>query len=68
MRFQLAESKRLISMKKSKTHAYHTTSSPKGMGDFYGTGIRAKIGTSREDLRSKLPSPQSLKVPPKKLA
>ena len=32
-------------MKKNKHFSSHTNPSPKGMGDYYGTGVKAKVGT-----------------------
>lgn len=47
----------------------HTPRSPKGMGDFYGTGIRAPMGKSITDSMIVAPmSPKKLKKPPKSLA
>jgi hypothetical protein len=47
----------------------HTPRSSKGMGDYYGTGIKAKIGTMRHDSMgmNEVPS-KDLKKPPKALA
>jgi hypothetical protein len=53
--------------KKSKIRFAHTNDSQKGMGDYYGTGIRAKIGILRSGLYDQLDS-KKLKVPPKNLA
>lgn len=55
-------------MKKPKQA--HTANSKYGMGDFYGSGIRAKVGRVRDMY---LPgvnpvSSENLKKPPKKLA
>lgn len=47
----------------------HTPRSSKGMGDYYGTGIRAKIGRMREDSMGMIvQTPKKLKNPPKTLA
>ncbi len=47
----------------------HTPRSPKGMGDYYGTGIKAKIGKIRSDSMSMHEvTPSKLKTPPKSLA
>jgi hypothetical protein len=56
-------------MKKlKKTAAAHTTLSSKGVGDFYGSGIRNKIGRSRDVMGiSEIPS-KKLKNPPKSMA
>jgi hypothetical protein len=57
-------------VKKSKTTPQaHTSNTKKGMGDFYGTGIRAPIGKVREDTMGiKKINPKQLKMPPKSLA
>lgn len=47
----------------------HTPRSQKGMGDYYGTGIRAKIGKMRSDSMGMVHmTPKKLKNPPKSLA
>lgn len=51
---------------KAKTKQAHTSQSKMGMGDYYGTGITAKIGRERDN--SLIPSPKRLKTPPKSLA
>jgi hypothetical protein len=44
----------------------HTPKSPKGLGDYYGTGIVAKLGRMREDSMGMVTmTPQKLKTPPK---
>lgn len=53
-----------------KTYKFsHTPRSQKGLGDYYGTGIRAKIGKMREDsMGMHQITPAKLKKPPKSLA
>lgn len=46
----------------------HTPKSPKGLGDFYGTGIRAKIGRMRSGMGMETLNSKELKNPPKNLA
>lgn len=47
----------------------HTPKSPRGMGDYYGTGIRAKIGKMRSDsMGMHQITSKKLKTPPKNLA
>jgi hypothetical protein len=47
----------------------HTPRSSKGMGDYYGTGIKAKIGKMRSDSMGMVEvTPAKLKKPPKSLA
>lgn len=47
----------------------HTPRSPKGLGDYYGTGIKAKIGKMRGDsMGMNQVTPAKLKTPPKSLA
>lgn len=56
-------------MKKTKPLAQaHTPRSPKGMGDFYGTALRQKLGKVRDGMGMKTLTPKSLKKPPKTLA
>lgn len=44
----------------------HTSNSKFGMGDHYGTGIRAKLGRMREDSMGMMNvTPKKLKKPPK---
>lgn len=49
---------------------WHTNFSSLGMGDFYGTGIRQKLGRVRGGYSplSNPTQPEKLKVPPKSLA
>lgn len=46
----------------------HTSRSPKGLGDFYGTGIPGKIGRMRSGMGMVQLSPKKLGKPPKSLA
>lgn len=58
-------------MKKGKIRASkqaHTSTSQKGMGDYYGTGIPAKIGRVVEGEGMVEVTPKRLKKPPKSLA
>jgi hypothetical protein len=57
-------------MKKDKTNrkTAHTPRSPKGLGDFYGSGVRQKLGKMRSGLGMIELSPKKLKKPPKNLA
>ncbi len=56
-------------MKKTKaTPQAHTPRSSKGMGDFYGTGIKQKVGTIRESMMTQKISSEKLGNPPKTLA
>jgi hypothetical protein len=44
----------------------HTPNTKYGMGDHYGTGIRAKLGRMREDSLGMMNvTPKKLKTPPK---
>lgn len=44
----------------------HAPKSPKGLGDYYGTGIRAKLGRVRDDtMGMQAMSPKKLATPPK---
>lgn len=55
-------------MKKAKNA--HTANTKYGMGDFYGSGIRAKVGRIRDSFTggSNPVSKKGLKKPPKTLA
>lgn len=55
-------------MKPKKSKSAHTSSSKVGMGDFYGSGVRNKIGKMRDGLGIKDISPKRLSKPPKSLA
>ncbi len=46
----------------------HTPNTKYGSGDYYGTGIRAKVGTIREDMITPKITSKKLKTPPKSLA
>jgi len=47
----------------------HTPKTQNGMGDYYGSGIKQKVGRVREDFMIGKPkSPQSFGKPPRKLA
>lgn len=56
-------------VKKTKKYkTAHTPQSQIGMGDYYGTGIRAKIGRMRSGMGMQTLSDSKLKKPPKSLA
>jgi hypothetical protein len=46
----------------------HTSNSKIGMGDYYGTAIKQKIGKNRSSLLGNPVTPKKLKTPPKGLA
>ena len=46
----------------------HTSNSPKGMGDFYGTGVRNKVGRVVDVMGMGNLSKKKMKTPPKSLA
>jgi hypothetical protein len=47
----------------------HTANTKYGMGDYYGTGIKAKLGRVRDDTMGMIAqNPKRLKKPPKSLA
>ena len=54
--------------KKPYKGAAHTPASPKGLGDYYGTGIRAKLGRIRSGLGQEILGPVKLSKPPRSLA
>lgn len=57
-------------MKKLKAlQSAHTPNTKYGVGDFYGTGVKAKMGTVRTDyINTSKIKLKSLKKPPKSLA
>ena len=60
-------------MKKLKTDikplkVAHTNSSPRGMGDYYGSGVKNKVGKIREVSGIVQPSKSNIGKPPKSLA
>jgi len=46
----------------------HTSNSKKGLGDFYGTGLKAKMGKMVEGVGTMEVTPKKMKTPPKSLA
>jgi len=59
---------KLSNVKKPKHKQAHTAQTPYGLGDYYGTGITAKIGRQTEGVGFQEVSPKKLKKPPKSLA
>ena len=56
-------------IKKPYKGAAHTPRSPKGLGDYYGTGIVAKIGRMRdESMGMQALSSKQMKQKPRSLA
>ncbi len=54
---------------KKSSGDWHVSNTSMGMGDYYGTGIRAKLGKMREDSMGMIEvTPKKLKTPPKSLA
>jgi hypothetical protein len=55
---------------KSKTRNAHTANTKFGMGDFYGSGVRSKVGRIRDVYEPGVNpmKPKALKKPPKSLA
>jgi len=52
-----------------KNRFSHTANTPYGMGDNYGTGVRAKLGKMRDDSMGMIVmTPKKLKKPPKSVA
>lgn len=68
MQFLKAGLKPLKSIEKAKTRQAHTSPMIKGMGDHYGSGIRAKIGRMRDGMGMKDIDPAKLKTPPRSVA
>ncbi len=53
---------------KRKLKTAHTPNTKKGMGDYYGSGIPAKVGRVRDISVNDVVKPSKLKKPPKSLA
>lgn len=54
---------------KTNHNQVHTSKSSKGMGDYYGTGIVAKLGRVRDDtMGMQTLTPKEMKKPPRSLA
>lgn len=52
--------------KRGKTYEAHTSPTKYGMGDYYGTGMRASVGKMRSDSVGYRPvTPKKLKTPPR---
>lgn len=47
---------------------FHTPNSQSGIGDFYGSGVRNKVGKMRDGFGSVEVSKSKMKKPPKSLA
>lgn len=54
--------------KPKKPRFAHTANTKYGMGDNYGTGVRAKLGKMRDGVGMIDMSPKKLGTPPKNLA
>lgn len=54
--------------KPGKNRFAHVQNTPYGMGDHYGTGVRAPLGKVRSDMGTVPLSKKKLKSPPKNLA
>jgi len=54
--------------KPGKNRFAHTANTPYGMGDNYGTGLKAKLGKIRDGYSSNPVTPKKLKTPPRGLA
>jgi hypothetical protein len=54
-----------VNMKLKSNKEAHAPNTKYGMGDNYGTGIRAKIGKMRDGLGMQTLTSKKLKTPPK---
>lgn len=62
-------SKTNFNVKRPYNAAAHTPKSQKGLGDYYGTGIVAKLGKMRDDsMGMQALTPQQMKEKPRSLA
>ena len=58
-----------MNMKSRNVHTAKLNQSGRAMGDYYGTGIKAKVGKMREDsLGLNSVTPKKLMKPPRSLA
>lgn len=55
-------------MKKTKHKEAHSANMKYGMGDNYGTGIKAKVGRIIQGTGVNPASPKKIKTPPRSLA
>lgn len=63
---QAGQPNRQYFKKPGKNRFAHTQNTPYGMGDHYGTGLKAKVGKVREDtMGANYLSRKKLKTPPK---
>jgi hypothetical protein len=53
---------------KNTSGDWHVNHSSMGMGDYYGTGIKAKLGRMRDGMGMQEITPKKLKTPPRSLA
>lgn len=51
-----------------KSKAFHTPKSPKGMGDFTGSGVKNPVGKVKKSYLTDLPTTKSGKKAPKTIA
>lgn len=65
---QAGEPNRRQPHKVKKPREAHVINTKYGMGDNYGTGIRAKLGRMRDGMGMVTLTPKKLKTPPKSLA
>lgn len=57
------------SKQKKSSGDWHCSFDSMGMGDYYGTGIKNKVGKVRENTVGFIPvSPKKLRIPPTSLA
>ena len=58
-----------MNKKLKRTPEAHVANTKYGMGDYYGTGIKQKVGTMRESyMEAGKPKSKSLGTPPKSFA
>jgi len=65
---QAGEPNRQQPKKPGKNRFAHTAATKYGMGDYYGTGIKAKVGKMRDGMGMKPISQKKMKNPPRSLA
>ena len=65
---QAGEPNRTQPKKVGKPRFAHVANTKYGMGDYYGTGVKNKVGKMREGVGNRPVSPSKLKSPPRSLA
>lgn len=65
---QANEPSRYLPKRPGPNKQVHTPNTKYGMGDYYGSGVKAKIGKMIEGTGMQNMSPRKIRTPPKSLA